>query len=50
MKALEPPARHFGPALASGHWTNAWLYWVAPILGGITTALLYEKVFLKVSS
>lgn len=28
------PARVFGPALASGHWSNHLLYWAAPLLGG----------------
>lgn len=41
------PARHFGPAIATGHWANAWIYWVGPLLGGVTAAVLYGRVFLR---
>lgn len=27
------PARHFGTALASGHFDNMWIYWLGPIIG-----------------
>jgi glycerol uptake facilitator-like aquaporin len=36
------PARSFGPALAAGTWTWHWLYWVAPALGGLAAAAVYE--------
>ena len=36
------PARSFGPALLSGTWTHHWLYWIAPILGAILGAALYQ--------
>lgn len=39
------PARTFGPALASGYWTNHIVYWVGPIVGAVTAGLLYENVF-----
>ena len=41
------PARTFGPALISGFWTNHLVYWIGPIVGGSTAALLYNKLFLK---
>ena len=34
------PARTFGPALISGFWEFHWLYWAAPILGGIIAGLI----------
>ena len=39
------PARTFGPALASGFWTNHLVYWIGPIIGGLVAAFLYEGVF-----
>ena len=38
------PARWFGPALASGNFTDAWLYIVGPILGAVAAVLLYRLV------
>lgn len=32
------PARVFGPALASGHWSNHLVYWIGPLLGGFLGA------------
>lgn len=43
------PARTFGPALASCHWDNHWIYWAGPILGGSVAALLNQAVFAKKS-
>jgi MIP family channel proteins len=40
------PARTFGPALASHHWTNHGVYWVGPLLGAVLAAVLYDKIYL----
>ncbi|XP_062180494.1 aquaporin TIP4-2 isoform X1 [Phragmites australis] len=40
------PARSFGPALATGVWTNHWVYWLGPLLGGPLAGLVYESLFL----
>jgi aquaporin TIP len=40
------PARSFGPALVSGHWQWHWLYWVAPIAGGVAAAIFYDAFLL----
>lgn len=31
------PARAFGPAIVSGHWTYHWIYWVGPLTGALVT-------------
>jgi aquaporin Z len=41
------PARSFGPALIFGDFSYHWCYWVAPILGAVAAAQLYEKVLLE---
>jgi aquaporin TIP len=41
------PARAFGPELVSGHWSNAWIYYVGPPLGGLIAALGYEFLYLR---
>jgi MIP family channel proteins len=35
------PARWFGPAVMSGHWDDAWLYILAPIVGGVAAVYAY---------
>ena len=39
------PARWFGPAAAAGDFTNAYVWIVGPVLGGVVIALLYRFVF-----
>ncbi|HEX6712170.1 MAG TPA: MIP family channel protein [Thermoleophilaceae bacterium] len=38
------PARSLGPALASGTWTDLWIYVVAPVVGAALGALAYQLV------
>ncbi len=38
------PARSFGPALASGTWTEFWIYVVGPVAGAAIGALAYQLV------
>jgi len=39
------PARTLGPSLIQSSWDNHWVYWVGPILGGITAAIIYNLCF-----
>jgi MIP family channel proteins len=41
------PARSFGPALATGIYEGQFIYWTAPIIGGIVAALLYDTLFIR---
>lgn len=41
------PARTFGPALVSGFWEFHWMYWAAPIVGGIIAVVLMKYIYLN---
>jgi len=39
------PARSIGPAVATGDFTNLWVYLVGPAIGGLAAGLLYKSLF-----
>ena len=41
------PARSLGPAVASGVFEGLYVYFVGPILGSVSAALLYDSLFLR---
>jgi len=48
--AVLNPARSFGPALASTHWSNQGVYWVGPIAGGCVAGLIYDVLYARKQS
>jgi len=41
------PARAIGPMIVAGRFTDWWAYLVAPIVGGVVAAAVYERVLRK---
>jgi MIP family channel proteins len=40
------PARALGPAIVQQDFTNWWIYWVGPIIGGLVAAFAYKSIWL----
>src|SRR3989338_2855358 len=38
------PARSSAPALIYAQWESHWLYWIAPMVGAVLAALIYEFI------
>ena len=41
------PARAFGPQLVQNVWSDAWVWYLGPLLGGALAALAYEWLYLR---
>jgi MIP family channel proteins len=44
------PARWFGPAIVQGDFSDFWIWWVGPIVGGVLAAVLYNDVIMDGSA
>ena len=38
------PARSLGPALATGYFTNLYVYWIGPLAGGLISGLVFRFI------
>jgi len=43
------PARSFGPAVISGHWTGWWIYWIGPFAGALLASLACSLLAKKIT-
>ncbi|GAU20344.1 hypothetical protein TSUD_338260 [Trifolium subterraneum] len=41
------PAVSFGPAVVSWSWSNHWIYWAGPLIGGGIAGVVYEVLFIS---
>ena len=41
------PARAVGPELVQNFWSDGWVYWVGPLIGGGLAALAYDRLYLR---
>jgi MIP family channel proteins len=41
------PARAFGPQLVQNVWSDGWVWYLGPALGGAAAALAYDRLFLR---
>jgi MIP family channel proteins len=41
------PARSLGPAVASGVFEGQYIYWIGPLIGSLTAAVLYDTLFIR---
>jgi aquaporin Z len=41
------PSRAFGPELVGNHWSDAWIWYIGPLIGGGAAALAYELLYLS---
>src|ERR687886_45248 len=41
------PARAFGPELVQNVWSDAWVWYVGPLVGGALAALAYDWLYLR---
>ena len=40
------PSRAFGPELVGNHWSDAWVWYIGPLIGGGLAALVYDLLYL----